>query len=459
MQSQTRFFVFLLVYVVVTLILFHLVYQTSKEVVDEKFHLRQGEHYCQGRFHIWDDKITTFPGLYLISASFLSPLKACSVYALRLTSVVASVANAYFIFIIRKMVIASRSDTQILLESISLATLPPLYFFSHLYYTDVLSATMVLMMIYFSLREMHNWGAVAAFLSILMRQTNIVWVVFVLGGHVVNMTLKICLADKRPASKGSRHYGFKDLFRALRMVFGSPSIILEVLSNSHSKFLGYELNILGFMAFLYYNGSIVVGDKSAHEAALHLPQIFYFTLFYAAFSSAHILSTFRRVIRFARKKWLITVISLGVLALIVHKNTIVHPYVLADNRHYTFYIWNRFYGRWWFARYLPIPVYYCILVLLGLMLFTNNGEQTVGFSLLWMVASFASMALQQLIEKRYFLVPFLVLRLLQSNIRTSTKLLAVEVIVNVLVNAVAFYVFFTKEVYWSDFPDPQRIMW
>lgn len=31
--------------------------------------------------------------------------------------------------------------------------------------------------------------------------------------------------------------------------------------------------LLMFVVFVFVNGSIVVGDKSAHEAALHLPQV------------------------------------------------------------------------------------------------------------------------------------------------------------------------------------------
>lgn len=37
--------------------------------------------------------------------------------------------------------------------------------------------------------------------------------------------------------------------------------------------IGYILVILLFLGFIYVNGSIVVGDKSAHEAAVNLPQV------------------------------------------------------------------------------------------------------------------------------------------------------------------------------------------
>lgn len=463
MRDHTNFYLFLGFYSIATFLLFNLVYHTSKQVVDEEFHLPQGEHYCQRRFHLWDDKITTFPGLYLISGSFLTPFKACSVYFLRLTSVIASIANAYLIYIIRKKVITKRSDGYLLLESISLATLPPLYFFSHLYYTDVMSVTMVLLLVYFNLRDMHHWGGLAAFLAILMRQTNVVWVGFVYGSQLVDSTIAICMARLRMGGNRERlrpvKYGYKELVPTISLLMERPSLILVVLRYGHPVFLGYELNLIGFVFFLVINGSIVIGDKSAHVAAVHLPQIFYFALFFAVFSPSLILIAARRVIRFALKRWHITCFCFGLFMFIIHFNTIVHPYLLADNRHYTFYIWMRFYHRWEIAKFLPIPVYYLILVLLGLILFTREGDQTVGFSMLWILATLASLALQQLIEVRYFILPFLVLRLMQNNVQTSKKLLALEVLCNLAINAVTFYIFCTKAIYWSEYTIPQRLIW
>ncbi|EAT40471.1 AAEL007809-PA [Aedes aegypti] len=461
MKNQFIFFAFISVYSAISLILFNLVYRTSKVVVDEEFHLRQGEHYCHGRFDVWDNKITTFPGLYLVSASFLGPFQACSIYHLRMISLIASIANVYLIYIIRRVVLANRSPSYLLLESISLATLPPLYFFTHLYYTDVLSVTMVLTMVYFSLKGMHNWGGIAAFMAILMRQTNIVWVGMVLGNQVIKTAIDLCQADGKGSNRKGRHYGYSDLWQTIRIMLRKPKLVVDLLRHVLPKYFGYIINIVGFVVFLCLNGSIVIGDKSAHVAKLHVPQIFYFSLFFAAFSSSHVLSTLKRIARFMRKKWPMTILCICLFAAAIHLNTIVHPYMLADNRHYTFYIWNRFFGRWWFARYLPIPVYYAALVLVVLMLLpsSNNHEQTVGFSLLWMLATIASVALQQLIEVRYFILPFLVLRLIQTNVRTSSKLLALEVLANLAINAATVYVFVKKEFYWSNYEDAQRIIW
>lgn len=39
---------------------------------DEVFHVPQAQKYCSGNFLDWDSKITTFPGLYLLSAAAFS---------------------------------------------------------------------------------------------------------------------------------------------------------------------------------------------------------------------------------------------------------------------------------------------------------------------------------------------------------------------------------------------------
>jgi alpha-1,2-glucosyltransferase len=40
--------------------------------LDEVFHIPQAQIYCDGRFDIWDGKITTPPGLYVLLLPYLS---------------------------------------------------------------------------------------------------------------------------------------------------------------------------------------------------------------------------------------------------------------------------------------------------------------------------------------------------------------------------------------------------
>ena len=52
MLKQLIPLVCLLGYSIVSFAVFNKVYETSQQVIDEEFHLRQGDHYCHGRFQV-----------------------------------------------------------------------------------------------------------------------------------------------------------------------------------------------------------------------------------------------------------------------------------------------------------------------------------------------------------------------------------------------------------------------
>jgi alpha-1,2-glucosyltransferase len=66
---------------------------------------------------------------------------------------------------------------------------PPLFFFYGLYYTDVVSALLVLMTYRFHLQRANKRLFLAGVASLLFRQTNIFWVAIFLGGLEVNRVL------------------------------------------------------------------------------------------------------------------------------------------------------------------------------------------------------------------------------------------------------------------------------
>jgi alpha-1,2-glucosyltransferase len=91
--------------------------------------------------------------------------------------------------------------------------------------------------------------------------------------------------------------------------------------------------------------------------------------------------------------------------IIVDKFTIVHPFILADNRHYVFYIYRYF--KW--SQYLMCLVYpFCFITIIRLIINTN--EKLVKF-ITWGVASMLYLMVSPLVELRYFTVPFVLLAL------------------------------------------------
>lgn len=324
-----------------------------------------------------------------------------------------------------------------------------MYFFSHLYYTDIPSITTILLMLLFSLKKRHNYAAIFGAASVLMRQTNIVWVAGTLGAHIIDMMIHKIYPRIKLETTNLRHF-----FVALKNHIKQPKRIVTLISEAIRHFYGYILVVVGFITFLIINGSIVVGDKTAHEASLHIPQLFYFSLFFLIFGTScwipHLLKTYKI---FTSKNMLITVgLLVGVITFIVKYNTLVHPYLLADNRHYTFYIWNRFYGRHELAKYIIIPAY-----VLGLMFICSSLDGSIGFKMFYFISTIMTLCLQRLVEVRYFLIPFLLLRLSRRSI--SRSWMSTEFLLNVAINVLTFYIFFTKEIHWNNFEDTQRLIW
>lgn len=83
-------------------------------------------------------------------------------------------------------------------------------------------------------------------------------------------------------------------------------------------------------------------------------KFFYFSLFFITFSPSQIFKYAGITLNILFKNWLVTLLLVILFIIVIYANTIVHPYLLADNRHYIFYIWNRFYGRYTMFKYIMV---------------------------------------------------------------------------------------------------------
>jgi alpha-1,2-glucosyltransferase len=140
---------------------------------------------------------------------------------------------------------------------------------------------------------------------------------------------------------------------------------------------------------------------------------------------------------------------------------IQHPFLLADNRHYTFYIWRRVYLAHWTVPYLLAPLYlacawawfirigtflsYCVRAALlnSIVRFIHPGKhQTLLQTLLLPVCLLPTLLPTPLIEPRYFLIPYILLRL-QARIPNGAVIS--EAIWYGFINWVTMFVFLHME--------------
>lgn len=230
-----------------------------------------------------------------------------------------------------------------------------------------------------------------------------------------------------------------------------PILIVNTIINCWA----YAIVGLTAIAFVIWNGSVVVGDKSAHEACFNPPQLGYFACFTLGLSLPHLVS--RDVIRrFLLSVWnnrLVSVLTVIASIALVYRYTHVHEYLLADNRHYTFYVWSKLFARYEYARYALIPVYMFSYWTINDRLMHIHWLIRV---CLWFCL-FAALVPQKLMEFRYFVVPYVILRLHMKD--ESTKQLFLEMLLYICINIFSFYVFLYKPIFWHRVHEPQRIMW
>ena len=328
-----------------------------------------------------------------------------------------------------------------------LSLFPILYFFTFLYYTDQGSTLMVLVTYWFSLEGSHITAALTGTVAICFRQTNIIWVAFVAGNTLLHE-----VEDNLPGMENGIHQFIADCFYAVKQK-------LEVILQ---KMLPYALTGAAFCIFVAKNNGIVVGDRSSHQACFNLPQVLYFVGFTTAFSFPFFFSVSSLIfvknrlqeILSSKIGCFICLTGIIIIALSIHHFTYVHEYLLADNRHYTFYIWRKLFQRHWIVKFIIIPCYLYGAVAIYQQLHLKNSAY---FIMLLGASVFLVTVPQKLLEFRYFLIPYLLFRL---HVPLPSYLsLSLEAALYLIVNCFTIFLFLYKPFYWNNSSDIQRFMW
>jgi alpha-1,2-glucosyltransferase len=206
--------------------------------------------------------------------------------------------------------------------------------------------------------------------------------------------------------------------------------------------------------------------------------------------------------------WTILVLS-ALAAVVVHYNTIVHQFTLADNRHYVFYVF-RILMRHRYIKYLATPIYiicgWIMIRTLGGSKATNQqakpskdgktvrqepkkplqpsaDSRHTSLVLAWLGTTVLCLVTAPLVEPRYFIIPWVVWRLhvplytpkKANRDMKSPKLerldwwrtllqpeiwLWVETLWFCMINCVTGYIFLNWTFEWQQEPSQkQRFMW
>lgn len=516
--------------------------------LDEVFHIPQAQAYCDARYDVWDPKLTTPPGLYVFATIFVKVYRAfqCSPMDLRLFNATTIIMILSYASDCRALITWSWKQTpataiatwrkqkkptspEMLHTAFNVALFPPLFFFSGLFYTDVLSTCVVLRVYRLYLERQgayeHSakgllWLYPTGIVALTMRQTNIFWIAVFLGALEVVRTIKsdatkpngkvdiprtwqeTAVSKFNQYSRGEIHDLILRDAGLLDFVLCAISIVVAAAFRPLlllTRLWPYILLLASFAGFLVWNGGVVLGDKSNHVATVHLMQMFYIWPFIAFFSAPLLIPVGLRFLQdlvkllqtplFPRLLWkyffiaLFTGIALSATQFIIKFNTIIHPFTLADNRHYMFYIFRYTILRHPLIRYMLAPIYLVCAWLVYLTLCTpsapaarfkdnkkketakkpapketNPEGPTTSFVIVLLVSTALSLIGAPLVEPRYFIIPWVIWRL---NVpKGGRRILWAETAWFLLINVVTGYVFLYRGFEWpQEAGKVQRFMW
>ncbi|CAO3626088.1 unnamed protein product [Mucor hiemalis] len=342
--------------------------EITEPYLDEIFHIPQSQQYCRGDFFTWDQKITTPPGLYwtsnlIVYIARLFHYDLCTVNTLRFTNILFSI-GLYFVLLSLILTLSNkRNNWKTQLYALTLCWFPINYFFNFLYYTDPGSTFFVMLSYLLVKKKQYNLAGIIGIVSLTFRQTNVIWITLFMMITIIDTLANI--NHKKNDEDNSRHLdnpicsSVNTPTQALKIILDFVSCVFRNLTTVLPNILTFLLAIILFAAFLAWNGGIVLGDRSNHIAGFHFPQLFYYTSLLSFFAAPWTLSkaAISSLFQFSLKRILAGIGSCLVTLYLIHKYTFEHPFLLSDNRHYTFYIWKNIYRRHWIVRYALAPAY------------------------------------------------------------------------------------------------------
>ena len=361
--------------------------------MDEEFHYRQFSYYDQNQFHMWEPKLTTPPGLYLFQR-LLSILLPNGLSVLRAINCLLF-SNMFVVYVLK---IFDFTDTcpSNLTRALNLALTPTIFFFNFLDYTDSASICLVTVMFYYNLVRSEWRLGLVSLLAIFVRQNNLIWILYLMIYRILSDYKKQILVPKSLPS----HF-----ITIIKILLANKGTII----NQNKLQLMAIFSFLGFIKF-FNNGQLVFGDHSHHKLTFHPTQLLYLSIFCVCNLPITIgeyinsISAFFQRIYISRHSLSLYLFLLSISIVLVDKYTFIHPFITDDNRHYTFYIYRYIIKHSLFRYALCLVYAFSFHFLYKQMV---NSELKLMRFILWMGATFGYLCFAELVEFRYYAIPFL----------------------------------------------------
>jgi alpha-1,2-glucosyltransferase len=199
---------------------------------DEMHHLRQIERFCQGDWSA-DPKLTVVPGYHLLSALAGRLWGDCSLLPMRAVNLGFGLLSV----LVFHAAASAAGVRQPLMRTLQYYFLPVLLPYHFLVYSDSISLLALLAAMALTLRGRYGAAGVVGALSILLRQTNVVWLLF------------FCVYALLEEGDARRAWPFV------------PGILI-------------------FVVFVVWNGGVAMGDQRAHQLGLHWGNVFFLLLLF-----------------------------------------------------------------------------------------------------------------------------------------------------------------------------------
>ena len=381
-----------------------IVVMTQKPLADERFHYAEFKLLYHGHWEI-KSYLTTIPGYHLVIAGLARVLNSDRLFTMRNISLMFSLLTIPVVWLIgKKLGWNEKEEKNRIAQFIVLPLSLPFFFLA---YTDMFSLLIFLISFYFLLAKKYKLSGFFIILSCLVRQTNIIWLLFE-WGYIFLETV-----------------GFKTF---------STEALLKFVKKTWVYFLG----TVAFFVFVYLNDGVAVGDRTNQQMGFFLGNIYFcLFLFFALFLPLH-LKNVGKILEFIKKHYFL---SLAVVSIIASSFLFV-PRVLHIYNIDAYFLRNDFI-KFVYAYPLALFVYFILITIAVFSLMVT--KLTMKNAWIMYPATLLLLAPSWLIEQRYFIVPFVLFILLREKIDEKSE--RAMICINALIAIIFLFVIFSRKFF------------